>query len=151
LMALIAPNSLLLSSSIREPDGDPWAIEQNFKSVKRVYDFLGAPDHVGIRLRDGGHAVSARDIESYMDWLDIQFRRKQLPWENRLVYDYSFDKWKKLSGEQIDSEQFPRASSLQEGGKVADTATWHQQRQVIQQQIRWLMGEEPPGLHGDRF
>src|SRR5690606_5763451 len=31
------------------------------------------------------------------------------------------------------------------------TATWHQQRQVIQQQIRWLMGEEPPGLHGVRF
>ena len=152
LMALIAPNALLLSSSVREPDGDPWAIEQNFKSVQRVYDFLGAPDHVGIRLRDGGHAVSARDIESYVDWLDIQFGRKQLPWENRVAYDYSFDKWKNLSGEQIDPEQFPKSTTLAaQRGSLSDTVAWHRQKKDIQKQIRWLMGDEPPGLHGDRF
>src|SRR5690606_38307356 len=96
-------------------------------------------------------AVSARDIESYMDWLDIQFDRKQLPWENRLVYDYSFDKWKGLSGEQINPEQFPVASSLQAGGSLTDTAAWRRRKQDIQKQIRWLLGDEPPGLNGDRF
>ena len=86
LMALIAPNSLLLSSSIREAGGgDPWAIEQNYQSLKKVYEFLGQPDKLGIRFRDGKHAVAARDIESYLDWLDIQFGRSDKKWENKKI------------------------------------------------------------------
>lgn len=151
LMALIAPNALLLSSSVREGGGgDPWAIEQNFKSVKRVYDFLGVSDNLGVRFRDGGHSVSARDIEAYVDWLDIQFDRKQLPWENRLVYDYSFDKWKKLSGERINPDDFPKASPLLgEKKTLVDTADWGRNKKEIQEQIHWLLGEEPSGLKGD--
>lgn len=151
LMALIAPNALLLSSSVREGGGgDPWAIEQNYKSVKRVYEFLGVPDHLGVRFRDGGHSVSARDIEAYVDWLDIQFDRRQLPWENRLVYDYSFDKWKKLSGERINPDDFPTAQPFLGGKKtLVDTADWSREKSEIQKQIQWLLGEEAPGLKGD--
>jgi hypothetical protein len=101
LMALIAPNALLLSSSVRESDGDPWAIEQAYHSLSSVYKFLNAGDKLGIRLRDGQHAVEARDIEGYMDWQDIQFKRKTLPWNNERFYDYSFHKWKILSGERV--------------------------------------------------
>jgi len=151
LMSLIAPNALLLSSSVREVGGgDPWAIEQNFKSVKRVYEFLGVPDNVGVRFRDGGHSVSARDIEAYVDWLDIQFGRKQLPWENRLVYDYSFDKWKKLSGERIHPDDFPKPAALLGGEEtLVDTAGWKRRKKKIRERIQWLLGEEPPGLKGD--
>jgi len=151
LMALIAPNALLMSSSVREGGGgDPWAIEQNFKSVKRVYEFLGAPNNVGVRLRDGGHSVSARDIEAYIDWLDIRFSRRQLPWENKLVYDYSFDKWKELSGERINPDQFPQASGLFDEKKTfVNTLDWNRTKQEVRERIQWLLGEEPPGLKGD--
>lgn len=148
LMALIAPNALLLSSSIREGGGgDPWAIEQMYRSLAPVYDFLDAPGKLGIRLRDGEHGVSERDIEAYVDWLDIQFDRKELPWENKLFYDYSFEKWKAESGEQVVLEEFPVAptsfnlSSGSQGGKE-----WPQKKEEIQKQIQWVLGEEPAGV-----
>lgn len=40
----------------------------------KVYQFLGAPpNHVSIRLRDGGHGTSARDIEDYIGFFDNVF------------------------------------------------------------------------------
>src|SRR5690625_529170 len=102
LLALIAPNSLLLSSSIREEKagGAPWAIEHNYQSLKEVFGFLSAPDKLSLRMRDGQHAVEARDLESYIDWLDVQFGRTDvLTWENELLYNYTFDSWRELSGE----------------------------------------------------
>src|SRR5690606_23956542 len=76
LMSLISPNALILSSSIREGGGGyAWAIEQNYNSLSKVYNFLKVPERLSVRLRDGEHGVSERDIESYIDWLDIQFKR----------------------------------------------------------------------------
>lgn len=145
LMALIAPNSLLLSSSIREPGGgDAWAIEQNYRSLKKVYAFLDAPDKVGVRLRDGDHGVSERDIESYMDWLDIQFGRKSLPWDNKLFYNYTFDKWKVLSGETLDVNEFPEITAQKNNHST--TASWKNEKGRIHQQIKWMLGDEPPGV-----
>lgn len=154
LLALIAPNALLLSSSIREGDGDPWAIEQSYQSLSSVYRFLQAPDKLGIRLRDGEHPIEARDLESYMDWLDIQFKRKALPWRNAFVYDYSFDKWKTLSKEKINPGDFPEISStdvlLNSSGKKIKTAgAWDMRREAIAKQIRWVMGEAPAGVRAN--
>lgn len=153
LMALIAPNALLLSSSIREGGGgDPWAIEQLYSSLKHVYGFLGAPEKLGIRLRDGEHGVGERDIEAYLDWLDIQFKRKQLPWENKLVYDYSFQKWGALSQEKIKLQDYPlldpNAAILKndQGKKLRTEKDWNQKKVAIRQQINWVLGEEPPGV-----
>lgn len=151
LMALIAPNSLLLSSSVREGDGDPWAIEQAYHSLSRVYSFLEAPEKLGIRLRDGQHGVSARDIEDYMDWLDIQFDRKSASWENKLFYDYSFEKWKALSGENINPDEFPEISpeevlSGSNGKEINTMDEWDQKKKSIQEDIIWLLGEEPAGI-----
>lgn len=152
LMALIAPNALLLSSSIREGGGDPWAIEQLYKSLSKVYEFLGVPDKLGIRLRNGEHAVEARDLEAFMDWLDIQFERKSIPWENKLFYDYSFDKWKTLSNEKINLNDFPDISLTKNiltnsAGKRIKTANeWKQKKGDIIQQINWILGEEPAGV-----
>ncbi|HEX8039435.1 MAG TPA: dienelactone hydrolase family protein [Chryseosolibacter sp.] len=153
LMALIAPNALLLSSSIREASGDPWAVEQAYQALLPVYKFHGAPDKLGIRLRDGEHAVEARDLESYLDWLDIQFRRKSLPWENKLVYNYTFEKWKDLSNEKIDANDFPLIRTTdhtlltKDGRKIVTAAEWEQKKSaVIIKDINWIMGEAPAGI-----
>lgn len=151
LMALIAPNALLLSSSVREAGGgDPWAIEQAYRSLSSVYEFLKVPDKIGIRLRDGQHAVEARDLESYMDWFDIQFGRKELPWENKLVYDYSFDNWKTLSKEQVQSSNYaPLTSAVLQttsGKKIKRPGEWESKKADVRKQIEWIMGEAPAGV-----
>ena len=151
LMALIAPNALLLSSSIREGGGgDPWAIEQMYVSLTNVYQFLGVPDKLGIRFRDGGHAVAARDIEAYMDWLDIQFGRKDLPWDNKLYYDYTFEKWKTLSQEQINPDDFPAVTANiltnRRGGEIRTLTEWTHKKEEIKEQINWVLGDEPASV-----
>lgn len=158
LMALIAPRALLLSSSIREGGGgDPWAIEQLFRSLSKVYNFLGAPEKLGIRLRDGEHAVEARDLEAYLDWLDIRFKRKNIPWKNKLFYGYSFDKWKSLSKEKIDLRSFPDISPNQSmltnsaGKKIRTVHEWKQKRNRIIQQIEWVLGDEPAGVEASKI
>jgi cephalosporin-C deacetylase-like acetyl esterase len=146
LMALIAPNALLLSSSIREwKGGDPWAIEQMYHSLSPVYQFLKAPDKLGVVLRDGEHGVSERDIESYIDWLDIQFGRKNLPWENKLYYNYSFEEWKKKDKVGFDLSDFP-VVGLVEGSSAVDEKSWQTKKENIRLKIQWLLGEEPPGI-----
>lgn len=144
LMALIAPNALMLSSSIREGGGgDPWAIEQIYTSLTKVYDFLGVPEKLGIRLRDGQHAVAERDIEAYVDWLDIQFDRKDLPWENHLFYNYSFEQWKKVARESIDLSKFPSQPAQ---NIPANKSDWEKTQEKIKEDLIWLLGEEPAGL-----
>lgn len=144
LMALIAPNALLLSSSIREGGGgDPWAIEQIYSSLSKVYAFLEVPEKLGIRLRDGEHGVSERDIEAYIDWLDIQFDLKNIPWENKLFYNYSFGQWKDESKENIDISDFPDIS--EQKGPV-DVKEWEQKKTAIRKQLNWVLGDEPAGV-----
>lgn len=152
LLSLIAPNALLLSSSIREGDGDPWAIEQMYHSLSKVYSFLDAPEKLGIRLRDGRHGTSARDIEAYMDWLDIQFNRKKIPWNNKLFYNYSFKKWKALSKEKVNLDNFPTFSpdkhtlTGNKEKKIKTIDEWKQKKDTVQKKIRWTLGEKPAGV-----
>lgn len=152
LMSLIAPNSLLLSSSIREAGGgDPWAIEQNFKSLKHIYTALGATENVGLLFRDGGHSLSARDIESYVDWLDIQFNRKNLPWQDKTYYDFAFDSWKANLNSLPDLEDFPPREldgGLNAFGSRGDLTAldWTAKKEAIRNQLTWILGETPPGI-----
>ncbi|MCC5932348.1 MAG: hypothetical protein JJU28_24090 [Cyclobacteriaceae bacterium] len=148
LMALIAPNALLLSSSIREAGGgDPWAIEQNFESLQEVYAFLGVPNKIGLRLRDGGHGVSARDIESYVDWLDIQFGRVNKTWENQQFYPYTFDKYKEKYPGSVAVDDFPEKVSLEQSFSENPTLKeWGHTKEKIKANLQWFLGESPPGI-----
>ncbi|MFC4871001.1 alpha/beta fold hydrolase [Negadavirga shengliensis] len=150
LMALIAPNALLLSSSIREAGGgDPWAIEQNLKSLKKVYGFLGASDKVDVRFRDGEHGVSARDIEGYVDWLDIQFGRSEEKWSNPLYYDYDFDTWKAKSGASVDSSSIQALDlekELKAFNKNPSQEDLRNLQNAIRDHIKWTLGDQPPGV-----
>jgi dienelactone hydrolase len=148
LMALIAPNALLLSSSIREGGGgDPWAIEQNYTSLKKVYSFLGVPEKVSLRFRDGKHAVEARDIESFIDWLDIQFGRSIKSWPNERYYPYDFDTWKKR--DKLSAEEMPQPTILAKSpGNLSDASQINlsQLGAEIRQKINWTLGVKPQGI-----
>jgi dienelactone hydrolase len=152
LMAAIAPRPLLLTSASTESQGNPWGIEQSYLSLQKVYDFLGAPEKLGIRMRLGLHSTHARDNEAFVDFLDIQFGRKKLPWQNQLLYGYSFDKWKKLSGERIEPAAYPAVAANRslltdgKGKKPKSAAAWESQRASIRKQISWLLGDEPAGV-----
>lgn len=157
LMALIAPRALLLCSSVREHGGgNPWGVEQTFKSVQKVYEFLGAKEKLGIRLRDGQHAVYARDIEAYMDFLDIQFKRKNIPWENKLFYDYSFEKWKSLSDENVYVSDFRVITEKENiltgksGKNIRTVNEWEQKKAEIRKSIYWTLGDEPSGIRAKK-
>jgi dienelactone hydrolase len=100
VLALIAPRSLLLTCSYTEDQGSDFGFEQTFRALQPVYQFLGAPHNVGLRLRTGPHPTTAGDIEAYLDFLDIAFGRGP----NRtltptFVFGYTFDGWKTQSGE----------------------------------------------------
>src|SRR5690606_39470629 len=75
LGALIATRPLLYHYSLVEPGLNSWSNEQNYYSVKKVYDFLDVPDNIGVLTRMGSHGVAARDVEQTIDFLDIHFKR----------------------------------------------------------------------------
>ena len=97
----------MLSCAINERHGNPWASEQAYFSARNVYRFLGAEENLAIRLRHGRHSISARDMEDYIDFFDYVFGRGGDKPEPRLFYDYSFDKWRQWSGEQIEPQNYP--------------------------------------------
>lgn len=80
LLSLIAPRPLLLHYSIVEGQLNPWANEQCYESAKTVYDLLNADEHIQLFPRMGEHPVATRDLETCIDFLDIQFERKNIPW-----------------------------------------------------------------------
>ena len=59
LMALVAPRGLLMYSAFSEGQGNSFGFEQAYRSVKRVYGFLGRPERVGLHLRAGEHPTTA--------------------------------------------------------------------------------------------
>lgn len=150
LMSLIAPRGLMMVSAITEHEGNPWGIEQSYKSVKKVYHFLHADSNIAILLRRGRHQHAARDIEDYLDFFDYIFGRSSILPDNRLYYNYSFKKWKKLSGEHINLLNFPKdyTSSLDE---VFDSNSYSVQQDSLRKRIRWLLGDKPPGIPADQF
>ena len=151
-MALIAPRGLMLSTAINEGASNPWGIEQAYHASQKVYDFLNASDQVAIRSRYGLHSVSARDMEDYIDFFDFVFDRTDRKPDNRLLYDYSFDQWRKLSGESIDPGDYP-IKGLEDleivegtGDKLANVADWEHKRASLKRKLHWALGDEPPGV-----
>jgi dienelactone hydrolase len=145
LMSLIAPRGLMMVSAITEDEGNPWGVGQSYQSVKKVYHFLNADSNIAIFLRHGRHQHAARDAEGFVDFFDYIFKRSSITPENKLYYDYSFEKWKQKSGEQIDPVQFAayKKSPVQSSNKSSFSA----QQDNIRKKINWLLGDEPPGVH----
>ncbi len=150
LMAMIAPRGLMLSSALTEYGGNPWGIEQNYHSLLKVYEFLDAEKNLAIWLRHGMHATAARDIEVYLDFFDHVFGRKKFASPQTLYYNYTFERWQKLSGEQIDPQAYPEKSPNDMlfgsvGKKIVSPETWEEKKREIVSRINWVLGDTPPG------
>jgi pimeloyl-ACP methyl ester carboxylesterase len=141
LMALVAPRGLFLYSAFSESQGGPFGFEQAYRSVLGLYERLDAADKVWLNLRDGEHPTTAGDIELFMDFLDSVFGRKHFEKREALVNGYTFEAWKRISGESIDPLRFP-------GRKPGEynQGEWEKQKATIRHQIEWALGEEPAAV-----
>ena len=118
-LSLVAPRSVLMTCSCTEEQGMDFGFEQNYRSAHEVYKFLGAPDRLGLRIRNGGHPTTAGEMEFYMDFLDSVFGRSSAPVAKpTFIFGYTFEDWKSQTGEK--SPGRPGADKL-----------------------RWALGDEP--------
>lgn len=145
-MALIAPRGLMLSTAKNEGASNPWGIEQAFSSAEKVYKFLGAENQLAIRIREGEHGTHAEDIESYIDFFDYVFKRTNHKPENKLLYNYTFDSWRARSKENIDPLKYPSKGNQAVAGEDLSRENWAVKKSEIKQQLKWILGDEPPGL-----
>lgn len=143
-MALIAPRGLMLSTALTEGASNIWAIEQAYHASRKVYKFLDAEDQMAIRTRYGEHGISAMEMETYIDFFDFIFKRSNIPPENRLYCNYSFDEWKNLSNETVDLNNYPENDQFKM--KSSSILEWQNQKIDVQKKIYWILGDEPPGV-----
>jgi len=126
LLALVAPRGLMLYSGYAESAGNPVGFEHAYRDALRVYKFLGREQNLWLHLRDGEHDTTAADVENFIDFFDSVFGRRPQPKIETWINGYTFEKWLKLSGENIDLGTFTT-------------------RMPPRRQIEWALGEEPPG------
>lgn len=144
LISLIAPRILLHHYSIVERGLNPWANEQCFQSVRRVYRFLGAEQNANVDTRYGEHFVNARDVEKCIDYLDDRFHRKSIAWQSQLYFDdYSYAGW--IKEHAADSLQALRLTPVVSRSYPA-IQTWEKDKAVALENLRWLVGKTPPGV-----
>jgi len=154
VMALVAPRHLMLASSFTESQGNPMGVELAYKSAKKVYDFLGAGDNIAIDLRFGYHKPAARDYERFLDFFDYAFNRGNIRPENKLCYNYSFEKWQELSKENIEPEKFPAKTfddllKDDQGRQIITTSQWQEKIKQIKENISFILGNEPDLISPD--
>lgn len=73
LMALVAPRALLITSALGDVWANPEGTQQTYKAAQQVFGFLGAGHKIGSHYREGGHAQSADDWRTLLDFADSQF------------------------------------------------------------------------------
>ena len=144
LMAMVAPRGLLMYSAYSEHEGNSFGYEQAYRSVRRVYEFLGHEKNVGLHLRFGEHDFIPNLVENYVDFFDTIFDRRVYPKSETWISGYTFAKWLQITREEIDPLQYPKKSP---GDLVPDSlASWERQKPALQNNLRWALGDEPPGL-----
>lgn len=144
LASLIAPRPLLFHYSVTEKGLNAWANEQNYYAVKEVYKFLGAENRVAVHTRRGEHAVAARDVEFTLDFLDKQFGRNDITWQNTLYYEYDFEKWLSQNKKLEKAAKRLKRTSLQQEYK--SRKEFQKDKTEIIDNVNWLLGEKPVGV-----
>lgn len=142
LLALVAPRGAMMYAGYAESAGNPLGFEQAYLSAKRVYHFLGHEENIWLHLRDGEHPTTAGDIENFIDFFDTVFGRKTYPKSETWIHGYSFEGWRKITGEAID----PMAYPPREVGAFLRAKDWNEEKQAIRRRITWALGEEPAGV-----
>jgi dienelactone hydrolase len=143
LMALVAPRGNMMYSSYSESQGNSFGFEQMYRSVARVYKFLGKPENLWLHLRSGEHATTAADVENFIDFFDTIFGRHRYPRQATFVHGYTFDGWKARSGEKVDMAEWPKRAAGVFG--LSPSGLVESSREDIRKRIEWALGEEPAG------
>ena len=148
LVALYAPRPALLGTGERDHVGQPWGDQQCYLAVKEVYKLLRSADKLGFYASPGAHKVTPEMTNDQLDWLDMQFGRKPFAFKERLIYSYTFDKWKKITGAELDADRFPEKDLsdilLLPGGKQARTKEdWETKAADVRNRIKQVIGDLP--------
>jgi len=141
MAALMAPRAFMITLGINDWEVNAWGEERGFLAARRVYEFLGAGDRIALRFRPGIHPSYASDIEEYVDWYDTVLGRQAFPKPDKLLYDYSFERWKSLSGENVDAKSYPEKAS---GGFLGGNVDWNKKREELRQNVLSGLGKFPP-------
>lgn len=141
LLALVAPRGLMLYSGYAESAGNPFGFEQAYRDALRVYRLLGREQNIWLRLRDGEHETTAGNIEEFIDFLDAVFGRRPRPKMETWIHGYTFENWRRFSGESVDPRSYPARDFRVPAAKDG----WDAFKENLRKQIEWALGEEPPG------
>jgi dienelactone hydrolase len=144
LMALIAPRGLMMYAAYSEHEGNAFGYEQAYRSVRKVYRFLGREENVQLHLRIGEHNIVPNQTERFVDFFDSIFGRHHFPKSETWINGYTFEGWLNASRERVDPLQYPRRTLADY--LASDASIWPRQREAIRKEILWALGDEPAGL-----
>jgi dienelactone hydrolase len=134
LIAMVAPRGVMMYTGYAESAANPVGFEQAYRSALRVYQLLGKAENLWLHLREGEHGTTAGDVEHFMDFFDAVFGLRPQPKHETWIHGYTFDEWRRLSGERIDPGAYPLGRFDSD-----DQAAARRER------IEWALGVEPPG------
>lgn len=148
LQALAAPVPVLMGTGERDNVGQAWGDQQCYLAVKEVYRLLGKEQNLGFYPSPGGHTVTPVMVEDQLDWLDMQFGRKPFNFKENLIYTYNFDKWKNISNEKLNIEEFPEKDLndilIDPNGKTIQSIDeWKSKSLLIKSHIEQIIGKLP--------
>jgi len=148
LQALVAPRPALMGTGERSHVGLPWGDQQCYLAVKEVYKLLGKEQNIGLNVAPGGHDYTPYVINNELDWLDMQFGRKPFTFKEKLIYTYTFDEWKEITGAELKKDDFPEKDlddilKKRNGGEIIEKSGWESKTENITNQIKWVIGDLP--------
>ena len=100
-LALAAPRPFIALEGDADTISLPDAVKHSIQAAQKVYDFLGAKDHLGIHYSHHAHAFAEEDWTAMMDFFDKYSRG--------LKVDRTFDHF--LAGQERDAAMAQRAAA----------------------------------------
>ncbi len=146
LLALMAPRPCLMGTGQFDKVGEVWGDQQCYQAVKKVYQLLGKEQNLGFYASPGGHEVTSKMINDYLDWLDMQLGRKPYSFKENLVYTYTFEDWKKTTKEKLNIYDFPEKDLndillKSNGEKIKSKDDWKAKSDSIRSKIKMIIGD----------
>ncbi|MFB3826796.1 MAG: alpha/beta hydrolase family protein [Bryobacteraceae bacterium] len=146
LLSLVAPRGLLMYAGYAESAGNPFGFEQAYRAARRVYEFAGRGENIWLHLRDGEHPTTAGDVENFVDFFDTIFGRQTHARSETWIHGYSFEGWRKVSGETIDPLAYPARGAGDSLKSVAGARDWEVKKSALRKNLLWALGQEPAGI-----
>jgi hypothetical protein len=78
LHALVAPRMLLVTDAYGDHEANPPGTYAGLQASRKVWELLGAAGKIGWVFREGVHAHQLVDYETLLDFMDMQWRGKEV-------------------------------------------------------------------------